>query len=133
LKDLEKQFTEVANMVAGKYTISAVVEVAKAYENYGDTIKASYIPDFLDEDQKEIYRMQLEDQAYPYYERATGYYQKALELAFQFNLYTDATAEATRKLGTLRPQEYPELTEIVLPADFLTSKKTSRNYIESAQ
>ena len=133
LKDLEKQFTEVANMVAGKYTISAVVEVAKAYENYGDTIKTSYVPDFLDEDQQEIYKMQLEDQAYPYYERATGYYQKALELAFQFNLYTDATAEATRKLGTLRPEEYPELTEIVLPADFLTSKKTSRNYIESAQ
>ena len=51
LKDLEAQFTEVAQMVAGKYTIAAIVELAKTYDNYGDTIKNSYVPSFLDEDQ----------------------------------------------------------------------------------
>ena len=53
LKDLETQFVEVAQMVAGKYTIAAIVELAKAYDNYGDTIKNSYVPSFLDEDQAE--------------------------------------------------------------------------------
>ena len=59
LKELETQFTEVAQMVAGKYTIAAIVELAKAYDNYGDTIKNSYVPSFLDEDQAELYRCNL--------------------------------------------------------------------------
>jgi len=133
LKDLEAQFTEVAQMVAGKYTIAAIVELAKAYDNYGDTIKNSYIPSFLDEDQAELYKMQLEDQAYPYYENATLTYQKALEFAFQYNLYTDATAEATRRLGELRPDEYPELTELLPQAEFLTEKTETRTYLQTAE
>lgn len=133
LKDLEKQFTEVAQIAAGKYTIAAIVELAKAYDNYGDTIKNSYVPSFLDEDQAELFKMQLEDQAYPYYENATQTYQKALEYAFQFNLYTDATAEATRRLGELRPDEYPELTEVVPTAEFLTEKTETRTYLQTAE
>ncbi len=133
LKDLETQFTEVAQMVAGKYTIAAIVELAKAYDNYGDTIKNSYIPAFLDEDQAELYKMQLEDQAYPYYENATATYQKALEFAFQYNLYTDATAEATRRLGELRPDEYPQLTELLPESQFLTEKSETRTYLQTAE
>jgi tetratricopeptide (TPR) repeat protein len=133
LKDLETQFTEVAQMVAGKYTIAAIVELGKAYENYGNTIKDSYIPSFLDEDQQDLYRMQLEDQAYPYYENATVTYQKALEFAFQFNLYTDASADATRRLGELRPDEYPELTEMLPSAEFLTEKTSTRTYLQTAE
>ena len=120
-------------MVAGKYTIAAIVELAKAYDNYGDTIKNSYVPSFLDEDQAELYKMQLEDQAYPYYENATMTYQKALEFAFEYNLYTDATAEATRRLGELRPDEYPELTELLPEAEFLTEKTETRTYLQSAE
>ncbi len=133
LKELEAQFTEVAQMVAGKYTIAAIVELAKAYDNYADTIKNSYIPAFLDEDQAELYKMQLEDQAYPYYENATLTYKKALEFAFQYNLYTDATAEATRRLGELRPDEYPELTELLPESEFLTEKSETRTYLQVAE
>jgi hypothetical protein len=133
LKDLESKFVEVASMVAGKYTLSAIVEIAKAYDNYADSIKNSYVPSFLDEDQAELYKMQMEDQAFPYYEKATQTYQQALEFAFKYNVYTDATAEATRRLGELRPDEYPELTEELLKAEFLTSKKETRTYLENAE
>ena len=77
--------------------------------------------------------MQLEDQAYPYYENATVTYQKALEFAFQYNLYTDSTAEATRRLGELRPDEYPELTELLPQAEFLTEKTETRTYLQTAE
>jgi hypothetical protein len=56
-----------------------------------------------------------------------------LEYAFQFNLYTDATAEATRRLGELRPDEYPELTEVVPNAEFLTEKTETRTYLQTAE
>lgn len=133
LTDLETKFFDVAQMSAGKYTLSAIVEIAKAYDNYADSIKNSYIPSFLDEDQAELYKMQMEDQAYPYYEKATQTYQKALEFAFKGNVYTDATAEATRRLGELKPDEYPELTEELLKAEFLTSKEKTRTYLENAE
>ena len=133
LKELNDQYLEVAGMAAGKFTISAIVEIGKAYEDYADAIKNSYVPSFMDEDQQELYKMQLEDQAFPYYNMATDAYQKALEFAFQYNLYTDASAEATRRLGALKPSEYPELTEIVPNADFLTSKQTERTFFVNAQ
>ena len=133
LSELETQFVDVAQMAAGKYTLSAIVEIAKAYDNYADTIKNSYVPSFLDEDQAELYRMQMEDQAYPYYEKATATYQQALDFAFKYNVYTDATAEATRRLGELKPDEYPELTEELLKAEFLTSKEQTRTFLENAE
>ena len=60
-------------------------------------------------------------------------YQKALEFAFQYNLYTDSTAEATRRLGELRPDEYPELTELLPQAEFLTEKTETRTYLQTAE
>lgn len=133
LTNLEAKFVDVAQMVAGKYTLSAIVEIAKAYDNYADSIKNSYVPSFLDEDQAELYKMQMEDQAYPYYEKATQTYQQALDFAFKYNVYTDATAEATRRLGELKPDEYPELTEELLKSEFLTSKEKTRTYLENAE
>ena len=133
LMDLETKFVDVAQMAAGKYTLSAIVEIAKAYDDYANTIKNSYVPSFLDEDQVELYKMQMEDQAYPYYEKATETYQQALDFAFKYNVYTDATAEATRRLGELKPDEYPELTEDLLKAEFLTSKEKTRTFLENAE
>ncbi len=133
LTELEKQFVDVAQMVSGKYTVAAIVELGHAYDNYAETIKNSYIPSFLDEDQAELYRMKMEDQAYPYHEKATQAYIQALEFANKYHVYTEATAEATRRLGELRPDEYPKLTELLLQAEYLTSKKETRTFLIDAE
>jgi hypothetical protein len=77
--------------------------------------------------------MQLQDQAYAYQEKATAAYIQALDFAFQYNVYTEATADATRRLGELRPDEYPELTESILSPEFLTSKEETRTFLEDAK
>ena len=91
------------------------------------------MPNILAEDQAELYKMQLEDQAYTYHEKATAAYIQALEFANKYHVYTEATAEATRRLGELRPDEYPELTESLLTPEFLTSKKDTRTFLIDAE
>ena len=120
-------------MVSGKYTLASIVELGHAYDNYAETIKNSYIPAFFDEDQAELYKMQLEDQAYTYHEKATAAYIQALEFANKYHVYTESTAEATRRLGELRPDEYPELTETLLKPEFLTSKDETRTFLIDAE
>jgi len=104
LTELERQFLEVAQMFAGIYTVAAIVELGHAYDDYAETIKNSYIPSFLDEDQSELYRMKMEDRAYPYQVKATTAYLQALEFANKYHVYTDATAEATRRLGEFQAE-----------------------------
>jgi cellulose synthase operon protein C len=139
LGELETQFVEVAQMTAGKYTLAAIVEIGNAYDNYAETITNSYnifaddSREFYDEGMAEIYQMQLEDQAYAYQEKATAAYIQALDFAFQYNVYTEATADATRRLGELRPDEFPELTESILSPEFLTAKEETRTFLEDAK
>jgi len=133
LTELEQLFFEVAQMGAGQYTVSAIVEIGHAYDDYADALQNSYIPAFFDEDQAELYKMKLEDQAYTYHEKATEAYIQALAFAFKSNVYIDSTAEATRRLGELRPDEYPELTELLLTPEFLTAPQETRTFLENAK
>ncbi|MEC7983678.1 MAG: PEGA domain-containing protein [Myxococcota bacterium] len=60
--------------------VYALAMVYLAYENYAETILTSYIPTFFDEMQVEIYKMQLEDQAFQYRKQGRAYLVKASEL-----------------------------------------------------
>ena len=132
-QDTEKRFTDVVELKGGVWTIAAIVEIGKAADNYADSIYNSYVPYWFDQDQTDMWKMRLEDQAYVYNERAVEYYQLALQKAYESNIYNDYTAYAVRRLGELRPNDYPEFAEIVPENTFLVNADSKpRTYIESA-
>jgi hypothetical protein len=57
--------------------------------------------------------MALQDKAYPQTEKAVAAYSQALSKAFELSLYNDNTAFAARRLGELRPKEFPGLFETI--------------------
>jgi hypothetical protein len=74
--------------------------------------------------------MGLEDKAYLQVEKATNTYSEALKKSFELNLYNENTAYATRRLGELRPEDYPALVE-ELPTPRYTARSTSTlNYAD---
>ncbi len=122
LVDVEALFTEVVNLGAGEWGLASLVALGKAYENMGRTLRTGDAPYYLTEDQLEIYNMQIEDRAYVQEEKAVNAYKLALDKSFELTLYNDNTAYATRRLGELRPDDYPGLSEQLLDPRWTSSK-----------
>lgn len=110
---VEKTYSDIIATGAGEWGLAALTKLGQAYENMSESLKGSYIPAYLTEDQKEIYTMTLEDKAYPQIEKAAAAYSAALEKSYELNLYNENTAMATRRLGVLRPDDFPGLFEMI--------------------
>jgi len=126
---LEKTYTAVVSEGAGEWGLAALVRLGGAYENMSATLKASYIPNYLTPDQKELYVMALEDKAYPAVEKAANFYGLALQKAYEFNLYNDNTGTATRRLGVIRPDDFPGLFEDVPKPRFAAPSVTTAPFV----
>lgn len=122
LVDVEASFTEVVNLGAGEWGLASLVALGRAYENMAKTLRTGDAPFYLTEEQLEIYSMQLEDKAYVQEEKAVNAYKLALEKSFELTLYNDNTGFATRRLGELRPDDYPGLSEQLLDPRWTSSK-----------
>jgi len=133
LQQVEATYGAILRTGSGKFGLAAATTMGKAYENMAWTMSCenSYVPSYLNADQREIYCMGLEDQAYVQTEKAASAYALALQKAYELNLYNDNTAYATRRLGQLRPDEYPELEEDVLTPRYVSKNVVTHSYEES--
>lgn len=113
LAELEQTYVNIVATGAGEWGLASLTRLGQAYENMAESFLKSWIPTYLTEDQKEIYTMTLQDKAYPQVERAVAAYSQALTKAFELSLYNDNTAFAARRLGELRPKEFPGLFETI--------------------
>jgi len=121
LLEVEAAYTEVIKTGSSHWGLAALVQLGRAYENMGDSLKNSDVPFYLTADQREIYQMRLEDKVYPQTQKAIETYKAAMEKSWELTLYDDDTAYATRRLGELAPDDFPGLEEKV-PVPELTSR-----------
>ncbi len=128
LTAVEATYVDIVKTGAGEWGLAALVELGKAYENMADSLVNSYIPDYLTEDQEELYRMGLEDKAFVQTEKAVNVYSQALNKSFELHLYNNNTAYAIRKLGALRPDDYPLLEEELLVPRYTTRTKLEQTF-----
>jgi len=126
VQEIEASYLEIIQTGAGEYGLAALVDLGGLYENLASTLRSAYVPPKLTEDQIELYKMGLEDKAYPNEEKAVQAYTQALTKSYELNLYNENTALAVRQLGVLRPFDYPGLSE-----DLITPRFTSNSVFES--
>lgn len=120
VKRLEGLYTAVIETGSGRWGLAALTRVGAAYEELAASIRGSWIPDYLTEDQREMYMLRLEDLAYVQEERAAGAYELALAKSRELQLYDANTAEAGRRLATLRPADHPEAFEKLQEPTFVS-------------
>lgn len=125
---MEATYTKIISSGAGKWGLAALVRLGHGSENLAETLLSSYIPEYLTADQKEIYHMALEDKAYPATQKAASFYSAGLEKAYELSIYDDNTAEATRRLGVLAPDEFPGLYESIPSPRFAAPSATSASF-----
>ena len=111
--EVEKTYTAIISTGAGEWGLAALARLGTAYENLSESLKKSWVPSYLTEDQKDIYVMKMEDKAYAPIQKAVTMYSAALDKSYELNLYNEHTANATRRLGELDPEGYPGLFENV--------------------
>jgi hypothetical protein len=126
VQEIEQSYLEIIKTGAGEYGLAALVDLGQLYENLATTLRSAYVPPKLTEDQAELYKMGLEDKAYPNEEKAVQAFSQALNKSYELNLYNENTALAVRQLGVLRPFDYPGLSE-----DLITPRFTSNSVVES--
>jgi len=122
LIDVQGTFTNVVATGAGEWGLASLVALGKAYENMAETLRTGDMPFYLTEEQKEIYGMAIEDKAYVQEEKSVEAYRLALEKSYELTLYNDNTAFATRRLGELRPDDFPGLREELLEPKYTSTK-----------
>ena len=126
VQEIEASYIDIIKLGAGEYGLAALVDLGGLYENLAETLRGAYAPPKLTADQLELYKMGLEDKAYPNEEKAVQAYSQALGKSYELNLYNENTALAVRALGVLRPHDYPGLSE-----DLITPRFTSNAVVES--
>ncbi|HMV65318.1 MAG TPA: tetratricopeptide repeat protein [Myxococcota bacterium] len=132
LAGVEKTYTEILDTGAGDWGMAALVQLGLAYEDMAKHLTSSACPFYLTTDQCDFYKMGLEDAAYPQSQKAVDVYVMALEKAYELNLYNENTATATRRLGEVRPAEFPGLQES-LPTPGVTAEKTRSFDLETTR
>ncbi len=133
LQSVEQTYGEILKTGSGEWGLASATVLGQAYENMAWTLSCtnSYVPTYLNEGQREIYCMGLEDRAYVQTEKAAAAYALALEKAYELNLYNDNTATSTRRLGEMRPDEYPELEEDILEPRYVSRDVVTFGFEES--
>jgi hypothetical protein len=61
-------------------------------------------------------------------EKAVNVYAQALTKSYELHLYNENTAYGTRRLGELRPDDYPVLEEDVLEARFTSTAVSETSF-----
>jgi tetratricopeptide (TPR) repeat protein len=125
---LDAELKKIYMLQGGEWSLAALTDLGRVWENFGQTLVDSYIPAYLTESQAELYMLGLEDKAFPQREKAANFYQEAIERAFASFLYTPQTEFAVQRLGELRPDDFPVLEEELIEPRYTTRSELQITY-----
>lgn len=93
----------------GDYGICALTRMGQVYREMANSIRNAPMPRRLSEDQIEIYRAELDSVALGPEEKAIGAFERALDKAYELNIYNECTLTSQSNLKELNPNKFPDL------------------------
>ena len=110
MKDAVKAFNKLIKFEVGDVTAAATYYLAEIYYNFSRSLAESERPTKLNEIEMEEYELALEDQIFPFEEKAIAVHRKNLELITVgvYSLWIDKSLD---KLGSLMPARYAKYEE----------------------
>lgn len=105
----EGKYLSVLGYGNGDYGICALTRMGQVYREMANSIRNAPLPRRLTEDQMEIYRAELDTVALGPEEKAIGAFERALDKAYELNIYNDCTLTSQGNLKELNPNKFPDL------------------------
>jgi len=111
MKQLIKSYGDLVNYKVADVTAAATYYLAEIYYNFNRSLLASEIPKGLSAVELEEFKLALEDQAYPFEEKAIKVHEKNVEL-LHVGVYSKWIDRSIEKLASLVPARFAKFEEI---------------------
>ncbi len=105
----EGKFLEVLTYGNGDYGICALTRMGQVFRHVATSLREAPIPRRLTIDQQEIYRAELESLAIGPELKGVEALERALDKAYELNIYNECTLTAQDNLRELNPNDFPDL------------------------
>jgi tetratricopeptide (TPR) repeat protein len=103
----EKIYQEIIQMQSPRWVAASAYRIGSSYKNFSDELYALPIPPEVPEDMEDIYRMQLDEYAFPLQERALTAFRAALRLALQYQAYNEWSSLSAEAISALESEGFP--------------------------
>ena len=110
MKALIREFSGLIEYQVGEVTAASTFYLAEIYADFSRSLMESERPKDLDAVDLEDYEMALEDQAYPFEEKAIGVHQSNLEL-IAMGVYNSWVEKSIERLAQFLPARYAKYEE----------------------
>ncbi|MBV69853.1 MAG: hypothetical protein CMH52_00765 [Myxococcales bacterium] len=111
LKELERRYSEVLQYRADTWSIAALYRIGHIYQLFAEAFYNAPIPDTLSEEEQDVYRTMLEDQAMPVEDKAVTKYKFAIKKARELKIVNEWTKRILTSLNKYLPSDYPLFKE----------------------
>ncbi len=98
-------YTKLVDYQVGEVTAAATFYIAEIYYEFSVALIESERPANLNEEELEQYELVIEDQAYPFEEKAISVHEKNMEL-LDVGIYNEWIDKSIAKLSVLLPARY---------------------------
>lgn len=105
MKQTLRAYEKVADVGVAEFTTASTYKVAQIYQELGQSIMSSQRPRRLSAEEREEYDLLLEEQAFPFEEKAISIYETNLHRISQ-GVYDQWIQQSISKLGELQPARY---------------------------
>lgn len=110
MKEAIDRYTTLVDYEVSEVTSAATYQLAEIYFHFSRALMDSERPDGLSELELEQYNLALEDQAYPFEEKAIDVHEKNIEL-LSIGVYNKWIDKSIAKLAVLMPARYAKAEE----------------------
>jgi TolA-binding protein len=105
----EGKYVQVLTYGNGDYGICALTRIGQVFQNVANSLRDAPIPRRLTADQVEIYRAELDALAIGPEEKGITAYERALDKAYELNIYNRCTLTAQELLKEYDASKFPDL------------------------
>jgi hypothetical protein len=120
MKEATQEFNRLMDYEFGEITAAATFYLAEIYYDFSQSLLTSERPKGLSSQEREEYELAIEDQAYPFEEKAIEVHESNLKLISR-GVYNDWIEKSLQKLAKVVPARYDKPEE---PSNIIGSPET---------
>jgi TolA-binding protein len=114
LEEAKQIYLDVVTYRSPEWATAALLRIGQGYEAYAKAMRNAPVPKDLKEDEKQMYRDELEKVIVVIEDKAIDAYKSGYARALQIGVYNKHTQAIRQALGRLAENEYPKEAEIRL-------------------
>jgi len=129
-------YTKLVEYQVGEVTAAATFYIAEIYYEFSVALLESERPTNLNEEELEQYELVIEEQAYPFEEKAIAVHEKNMEL-LDVGIYNEWIDRSITKLAVLLPARYAKTEQgsaiitLIQPGSLVKEKANDKNKINN--